>query len=138
LAEDVEGNALGESVKKPIGLDLIEKLIADINIFIRKQNKQLLSDDIKSKINTLEKILVVKEQAIDAEQVNYESIKIQLTHTSKQIDQFTNNLNAQGGAWAASREEEIKKLSSYIAEKDMLQSQLRESISDSFPFSISP
>jgi len=54
LAEDTEGNALGESVKKLIGLDLIEKLIADINIFIRKQNKQQLSDDIKSQINTLE------------------------------------------------------------------------------------
>lgn len=138
LAEDTEGNALGESVKKLIGLDLIEKLIANINIFIRKQNKQQLSDDIKSKINTLEQALEIKEQAIDTEQVNYESIKIQLTHASKQIDQFTNNLNAQGGAWAASREEEIKKLSSYNAEKDMLQSQLRESISGSFPFSIAP
>jgi len=138
LAEDTEGNALGESVKKLIGLDLIEKLIADINIFIRKQNKQQLSDDIKSKINILERALEIKEQAIDAEQVNYESIKIQLTHVSKKIDQLTNNLNSQGGAWAASREEEIKKLSFYNAEKDMQQSQLREIISGSFPFSIAP
>ena len=138
LAEDTEGNALGESVKKLIGLDLIEKLIADINIFIRKQNKLQLSDDIKSKVNVLEQALETKEQAIDAGQVGYESIKIQLTHASKQIDQLTNNLNAQGGAWAASREEEIKKLSSYNAEKDMLQHQLRESISSSFPFSIAP
>lgn len=138
LAEDTEGNALGESVKKLIGLDLIEKLIADINIFIRKQNKLQLSDDIKSKVNILEQELEEKEQAIDAGQVAYESIKIQLTHASKQIDQLTNNLNAQGGAWAASREDEIKKLSSYNAEKNMLQSQLRESISSSFPFSIAP
>lgn len=138
LAEDTEGNALGESVKKLIGLDLIEKLIADINIFIRKQNKLQLSDDIKSKIKTFEQALEIKEQAIDTEQVNYESIKIQLTHASKQIDQLTNNLNAHGGAWAASREDEIKKLSSYNAEKDLLQSQLRESISGSFPFSIAP
>jgi len=61
-----------------------------------------------------------------------------LTHASKQIDQLTNSLNAQGGAWAASREEEIKKLSSFNTEKDILQSQLRESISGSFPFSIAP
>ncbi len=138
LAEDTEGNALGESVKKLIGLDLIEKLIADINIFIRKQNKQQLSEDIKSKINILEQALTAKELAIDAEQVNYEAINIQLTHAFKRIDQLTNNLNAQGGAWAASREEEITKLSSYNAEKEMLQFQLRESISGSFPFSIAP
>lgn len=138
LAEDSEGNALGESVKKLIGLDLIEKLIADINIFIRKQNKQQLSEDIKSKTNLLEQSLETKKRDIDVEQTNYESIKIKFTHASKQIDQLTNILNAQGGAWAASREEEIKKLSSYNAEKDMLQSQLRESISSSFPFSIAP
>jgi len=138
LAEDTEGNALGESVKKLIGLDLIEKLIADINIFIRKQNKQQLSDDIKSQIDTLELSLETKEHAINVEQTNYESIKVQLTHASKQIDQLTNSLNAQGGAWAASREEEIKKLSSFNTEKDMLQSHLRESISSSFPFSIAP
>lgn len=138
LAEDTEGNALGESVKKLIGLDLIEKLIADINIFIRKQNKQQLSADIKSEINTLEQALEEKEQSIDTEQLNYEAIKIKVVHASKHIDQLTNHLNAQGGAWAASREEEINKLSSYNAEKDMLQSQLRESISGSFPFSIAP
>ena len=138
LAEDTEGNALGESFKKLIGLDVIEKLISDINIFIRKQNKQQLSDTIKSKINILEQTLKTKEQAIDAEQVNYESIKICVIHASKQIDQLTNNLNAQGGAWAESREEEIKKFSSYNATKDILQAQLRESISGNFPFSIAP
>lgn len=138
LTEDTEGNVLGESVKKLIGLDLIEKLISDINIFIRKQNKQLLSEDVKSKINTLEQELVTKEKAIDGEQVNYEAINIQLIHVSKKIDQLTNNLNAQGGIWAALRDEEIKKLSFYNAEKNMLQSQLRESISGNFPFSIAP
>ncbi len=138
LAEDTEGNALGESVKKLIGLDLIEKLIADINIFIRKQNKQLFSDDIKSEINDLEDALEAKERAIEIEYRVHDEIIKHLTASSQKIDQLTNNLNSQGGAWAASRENEIKKLSSYNTEKDMLQSQLRESISSSFPFSIAP
>ena len=138
LAEDSEGNALGESVKKLIGLDLIEKLIADITVFIRNQNKLQLSDDIKLKINGLEQFLTIKEQVIELEQTEYEAIKIQLVHASKKIDQLTNTLNTYGGAWADTREKEIEKLSVYKAEKEMLEVQIREGISDSFPFSIAP
>ena len=138
LAEDSEGNALGESVKKLIGLDLIEKLIADITVFIRNQNKQQLSDDIKLKINGLEQFLAVKEQVIELEQTEYDAIKIQLVHASKKIDQVTNTLNTYGGAWAETREKEIDKLSVYKSEKEMLQAQIRDGISGSFPFSIAP
>ena len=138
LAEDSEGNALSESVKKLIGLDLIEKLIADITVFVRNQNKQQLSDDIKLKINGLEQFLVIKEQVIELEQTEYDAIKIQLIHASKKIDQLTNTLNNYGGAWAETREKEIENLSGYKAEKEMLQAQIREGISDSFPFSIAP
>lgn len=138
MAEDPEGNSLGESVKKLIGLDLIEKLIADITVFIRNQNKQLLTDDIKSKITGFEKFLDIKEQLIEMEQSEYDAIRIQLTHATSKIDQLTNNLNSHGGAWAATREEEIKKLSGYKAEKEMLQAQIRDGITDSFPFSIAP
>jgi len=138
LAEDTEGNALGESVKKLIGLDLIEKLIADLNIFIRKQNKQQLPEDIKSQITELEQILIINEQSVETAQLEYESIKICVTHADQNIAQLTNNLNSQGGAWAASRENEIKKLSSYNAKKEELESQLKDCISGSFPFSIAP
>lgn len=136
LAEDSEGNALGDSVKKLIGLDLIEKLSADITVFIRNQNKQQLSDEIKSNINTLEEHLKEQKKTINAAQETYDSIKIQLTHASTKIDQLTNNLNAQGGAWAATREQEIQKLSTFKAEKELLESQIRDGISASFPFSI--
>lgn len=138
LAEDNEGNALGESVKKLIGLDIIEKLIADITVFIRNQNKQQMTDEIKSKMSGHERFLEVQEELIEFEEKEYKVLKAQLDHASKHIDQLTNNLNAHGGAWAASREQELKKLSSYNAEKEMLQAQIREGISDSFPFSIAP
>lgn len=138
LAEDTEGNALRESVKKLIGLDLIEKLIVDITVFIRNQNKQQLTDDIKFGINNLEKKLEAKEQSIEAEQAIYEALKIKQVHATKLIDQLTNKLNAQGGSWAATREQEIQKLSTYNAEKEVVQTQVREAISDNFPFSITP
>jgi DNA sulfur modification protein DndD len=138
LAEDNEGSALAESVKKLIGLDLVEKLIADITVFINNQNKQKLTDDIKSKILGFEEYLEVQESLIELKQQDYEALKVQIVHAAKRIDQLTNNLNTHGGAWAASREQEIKKLSSYSTEKEMLQAQIRDIISDGFPLSIAP
>ncbi|MBD9362275.1 DNA sulfur modification protein DndD [Methylomonas fluvii] len=138
LAEDSVGNALGDSVKKLIGLDLIEKLSADITVYIRNQNKQKLSEDIKANINTLEVHLEEQKKAIASEQEKYGTIRYELAYASTSIDQLNNNLNAQGGAWAATREKEIAKLTSYKTEKELLESQLREVISDSFPFSIAP
>lgn len=138
LADDDEGYALSESVKKLIGLDLIEKLIADITVYISNQNKQKLSDDIKSKIIGLEQLLEMQESITELKKHDFESLKLQEVHAAKLIDQYRNNLNIHGGAWAASRENEIKKLTSYNTEKEMYQAQIRDGISNSFPFSIAP
>lgn len=127
-----------DSVKKLIGLDLIEKLIVDITVFIRQLNKNEASEDIRSKIETLESVLYEKEQLIEQEQKAYESAKIILSESSKKIDQLTNSLNAHGGAWAASREQEIQNLSGLSKEKEIIQNQIREGLSGSFPFFIAP
>lgn len=136
LAEDTDGNILGDSVKKLIGLDLIEKLIADITVFIRQQNKQQASDDIRRKIEALESVLNEKDQLIENEEKAYESAKIILYESSKKIDQLTNILNTHGGAWAASREKEIQDLSGLYKEKEIIQNQIREGLAGGFPISI--
>lgn len=79
-----------------------------------------------------------KEQLIEQEQKAYEAAKIGLSEASKKIDQLTNSLNAHGGAWAASREKEIQNLSGLSKEKEIIQNQIREGLSGSFPFSIAP
>jgi len=138
LAEDEQGDVLAIAVKKLIGLDVIEKLIADITVFIRNHNKKFFTDELKSKVRKLEMLLDLKEKDIEAEQVNYQSIKIQLVHAAKLVEQLTNNLSTQGGAWAATREHEIEKLSGYKAEKEALQAKIRGGVSGSYPLSIAP
>jgi len=56
----------------------------------------------------------------------------------QKIDQLTNNLNADGGACAATREKELDKLAILSAEKKIIQGQLREALAGSYPFSIAP
>ena len=138
LAEDNNGNALGESVKKLIGLDLIDKLNADLTVFIRNQNKQTMSADIQKKTDILEKELLDKERQIETEQSAYEALRIKLAASSQKIDQLSNLLNSKGGAWAKTREIEIDKLSELTAERNAIEAQLKEIVCDDHPLSIAP
>ena len=138
LASKKDDTALGDSVKKLIGLDLIDKLTGDLTVFIRNQNKLQASPDINKKIKQLESALAQKEAEIEREQTEYEALKIRITGSTKHIEQLTNNLNLQGGAWAATREQEIKNLALLKEQKNKLESKLRDALSSSYPFSIAP
>lgn len=138
LAEDTEGNVLGDSVKKLIGLDLIEKLIWDLTVFIRNQKKLQMTGSIKEELRALELELEEKERVIAKNQIEYEAVNIQMVHASSTIDHLNNALNSHGGAWSATREQEIEKLAIYNEEKVRLQSNIRELFSGAFPFSLAP
>jgi DNA sulfur modification protein DndD len=136
LAEDDDGNALSDSVKKLIGLDTIDKLMADITVFVRNKNKLQMPDEIKAKIKNLETILETQEVLIQIQIQEYEELKKEQINSDKIIDLLTNNLNTYGGAWAASREEEISKVSELNVTKENIEQQIIEIISKDFPFSI--
>jgi len=138
LAEDKEGNILGDSVKKLIGLDLIEKLLGDLTVFVRQQNKHQLPGTIKKEIISLEALLADKETLIEQERVKFGNVKNELAELQQKIGQLTNNLNAAGGSWAATREKELENLATLSAERNTLQGQVRESLAGSSPFSIAP
>lgn len=136
LAEDDEGQVLGDSVKKLIGIDLIEKLMGDLTVFIRNTNRLSQNDNIQSQIHELEQSLKEKEQGIDAEKVLFQSVKVERIAAVHQIEQLTNALNNQGGTWAATREQEIEKLNILNNQKDETQALIRDYLSGGFPFSI--
>tara|TARA_B100000795_G_scaffold258618_1_gene232833 strand:+ start:8704 stop:10722 length:2019 start_codon:yes stop_codon:yes gene_type:complete len=138
LAEDNNGGVLGDSVKKLIGLDLIEKLSGDLTVFIRNEKKLQLTGSTKEKIIVLETALEEKEGIITKNQIEYEALNIQIVHASSSIEHLNNSLNAYGGAWSATREQEIEKLELYNDNKIKLQSTLRELLSGAFPFSLAP
>ena len=45
LAEDSKGDALGDSIKKLLGLDLLDTLDADLGILIRNEAKKSIRVD---------------------------------------------------------------------------------------------
>lgn len=138
LAEDTSGVALGEAIKKLLGLDLIETLDADLGIFLRGQSKQAVPDEIKAALQKLEDKLQGIESASDKALSRYEQLKPKELELMATIERLEVQLSSKGGAWAATRDDEIRKEAELSEEKRQLERSIREVLEGSYPLSLAP
>ncbi len=136
LAEDSEGQALGDSIKKLIGIDLIETLDADLGILLRSEVKKGSVKLIRDEISELEKKLNENETIAEQFFEKYQQERIAQQSANTELAMLETQLSASGGAWAASREEEIRRQADMDAEKKQLEENIRNLLAGSYPFSI--
>lgn len=136
LAEDAAGMALGDSIKKLLGLDMVDTLHTDLTLLLRNKSKKNASTEIQQQISTLEQQLEEIEQTSQEEQECFQQAKPVEKEAQYNIEKLENTLSSKGGAWAASRENEIKRKTVLETEQKLLENQLREYLSDSFPIAI--
>ena len=137
LAEDDTGLNLGDSIKKLLGLDVIDTLRADLGIYIRSNSDEgLKSSDIKQ-ISNWKAITNYWRRSEDASRRNYRP-EADAARTSGNTEKVENNILAQGGGWANSREKEIAKRDQLLVEKQKVSKELQDRTGGSFPISFSP
>lgn len=136
LAEDAKGEALGDSIKKLLGLDLVETLDADLGILLRNETKKGGAAEPQLRIKALEdKLGQLKGQATD-ELASYEQLRPREVEAQKAIARLEAELSSKGGAWAATREDAIRKQAALFEERRQLETRLRELMADTLPFVI--
>lgn len=136
LAEDTNGEVLGDAIKKLLGLDLFETLDADLSGLLRSEVKKSSEKDLLSKINNLQDQLKEFKKKAEKELVAYEQLKPQEIETQNNLAKLETELSARGGAWAVTREEAIREQIALSEEQKQLQERLREIIADTFPFTL--
>lgn len=136
LAEDPSGTALADAIKKLLGLDIIERLHADITVLLRNQGKAKAGKTIKKEISRLESELSDAEGSAEAELIDFGNAKSVWQQHKTDIDRVNNELNAGGGTWANTREQELAKQAELTNERKHIETKLRDVISDKYPFSL--
>jgi len=136
LAEDTGGFALGDAIKKLLGLDLIDTLNADLTVLLRNETKKSTTIETQKEINKLEKALRSYEEKSANEIDAYETTRIQLSELDANLEKLENDLTDRGGAWAATREKELETHATLAVKKDTLQKEIREQIDGSYPISL--
>lgn len=138
LAEDTAGRLLSEAIKKLLGLDLIERLNADLSVLLRNQDKMQFTKKDREEITTLESELIELENKAARELEEYENKNGALVEAENELEVLMNNLDARGGAWAASKEQEAAKQGELQGEKKLIENQLRDIFNGSYPLSLAP
>lgn len=136
LADDNSGTRLADSVRKLHGLDIVDRLEADLLVFLRNQNLSNIKNKVKKEIEDLENQLMIFESESKAEISAYEQARIKYFHLNSELDRMNTEINLKGGAWAISREEDIKNQVSLIAEKTVIEEKIRELLSGYYPLSL--
>ncbi|EPL3704356.1 DNA sulfur modification protein DndD [Morganella morganii] len=138
LAEDESGNILRTAVRRLLGLDLIEKLRNDLIIFIKRQHASQLNPSRQHELAELEQ--KVKDLSLKTELLleKADTIKLRIELISKEIIQHETLLNAQGGAFAQTKNKEKHKVEYLLKEKDRLEKALRHECDSSLPYALAP
>lgn len=136
LAEDTGGFALGDAIKKLLGLDLIDTLNADLTVLLRNESKKSTTLETQKEIDILENELESHEMNAGNEQQAYENTRASLFEIDQNLQRLENELSARGGAWAATREEELENQILLNTEKEQLQKEIRELLDSSYPISL--
>lgn len=138
LAEDNTNEALADAINRLLGLDIVERLRADLGIYLRENSQEKLPKEISQEIKTLEAHYQACYNAYQSKLSLVSELKAKEGAVNADIEALNNRLNDLGGAWAKTKEVEEQKVDLLVAEKQRLNSELTALFSDAFPLSLAP
>ncbi|MCV4263540.1 DNA sulfur modification protein DndD [Pseudomonas capsici] len=136
LAEETSGDALRESINKLLGLDLIDRLHSDLSVIIRGRSVKKASEDRKQKIADAERTYNDLNEQLAEIREKLLLMRVNTVEANKNLGNIEASINARGGAWSASRQEETVNLDVLVSEKKAIEHTLHDMLSGLLPFAI--
>lgn len=136
LAEDDNNVVLADAIDRLLGIDIINRLKADLSVYLRSQKKDKLPEDVQIQINIFE-ATYKKQYGLYQEAIsNLEIKKVVQTDLMAKKERQLQTVNELGGAWANSRQSEEAKEIKLREEKSNLTNQIKALLADAVPLSL--
>lgn len=136
LAEDKTNEALTDAIKRLLGLDIIDRLRADLGIYLRENTQTKLPKDISKELKTLEQSYeknYARYQGFIDEKDHFNTELVGITAEIASTEQRINDL---GGAWAKSREAEEIRSAQITNEKNSANNEIKDLFADAIPLAL--
>ncbi|MGE0702447.1 MAG: DNA sulfur modification protein DndD [Vicinamibacterales bacterium] len=136
LAEQ-DSQELGRSVKSLLNLDLVERLSADLQIYVTRQARAAANDNERGEIDKLAGLrqdLMSRAQQLEAERREVQSSK--LDHIALTIDKLEKKLRAEGSELAKVRDGFIAERGHLLIAIKQDEERLRELAGSTLPFAL--
>jgi DNA sulfur modification protein DndD len=138
LAEDSTNEALADAINRLLGLDIIERLRADLSIYLREHTQDKLPKDISKELKDLEAKYSGNYAEYQTRLNAAQDLTTELVALESEINSTKQRINDLGGAWAKSRQAEELRASQIISERDKAKADIKELFSDSLPLLAAP
>jgi len=110
LAEDQSGAVLQTAVRRLLGIDVIERLKNDLNIFLKPHQSQSMPDKIKNEVTELEQQRKELEKNYDTLVNSADELVPPINAISDNILKAQSDVMSLGGAWAKTKAQEKAKV----------------------------
>ena len=139
IAEDDTGaDALADSIRSLMGLDLVETLKADLSIYASRTAKRISTGQDKKKLEDLDDKLATGNKELKALGQNLAGTQTQINGVEAEIRGIEQFLRNEGYAYAENRES-LKEQEATLAERiNNIERDIRQECEGLFPLSLCP
>ena len=139
LADDESGDfELLDSMKALLGLDLTDRLQADLAVYLRQQSEQTADASAGDRVVDFQEQVAAANQEVRRLHQDRAQFEARLGGTEKRIRETEGRVAAEGGSFARLREELLARRSTAEVTRDRVEEQIRSLVSDLLPFSLIP
>ncbi|OUE40774.1 DNA sulfur modification protein DndD [Billgrantia desiderata SP1] len=138
LAESKGNAALADAIQRLLGLDLVNKLRADLGVYIRNHSKGRLPEDIRKEAESLEAEYECYYTSYQYELEDKEKLEDQLHNLRAEIFHLEQKIEARGGAWYENQAAEKERLDLLLAEQEGIRGQIRSLKGSLYPLALAP
>ena len=138
LAEDSTGTYLKEAVQQLLGIDIVNRLSDDLDLYIKQLTKDHAKSATQLEISVIEH--EKKELLIRANKAREEGDKVnsKLTDIERIVNSLEQDIQERGGAWAETKESEKQKAEELLRRQTSLQTKILNELDGDFPLSLAP
>ena len=136
LADDDNNLALSDAINRLLGLDIIDRLNADLGVYLRDQKRDRLPSDIRKEIESLEKDYQSLYSQYQSQLSDIESLKIETLELEATKERLNQNINELGGAWASNRQVAESNELNLKTKRSELHAQIKSIIADAAPLAL--
>ena len=139
LADDEAGDfELVNSMKALLGLDLTDRLEADLAVYLRRQNEHSDGAAAGDRVVGLQARLVAVNREVRRLHQERAQLEARLGAIQKRIREAEGRVSSEGGSFARLREELLSRRAAAETTRDQIEEQIRSLASDFLPFSLIP
>jgi DNA sulfur modification protein DndD len=136
LADDTGGIALEQSIKKLLGLDVVERLAGDLTVLNRNLAKRSSAQEIQSQIDSEQSSLERCRKRVESVRQAITTIRAQRAEIQDRANKIQKDIDDRGGHFSTARKQLEDKLADLQNEQERLISLINSLISDSAPLAL--